>query len=658
MITLLISLSNISQAAVDEHGNLQIRNNYISVIVNQDKQNNGRFAVDVTGGNPVLDSDDGKPLIYGRPKPWTSYTTIKIDGEDYIFGGETNKRAGQFGKYGTQVKAPYITERGAIETVYKYGEINVIQSLSFVKSNTTGLPDTAQIKYKIENTGQKRHKVGLRVMLDTMLGSNDGAPFRIGANSVITDTLYNKNELPVFWQAFDQLSNPHVTAQGTVKGNQVTAPDKLYFADWGSLADGVWSFDYNPNEEFIRKGEFQLDSALALFWAPGFIPPGESRTYISNYGLGGITIVPGILSLGVSSPAEVILDKQTKSFPVVAYVQNTAEITAKKVVAEINLPDGLTLASNEQQQKKLGNLQSGSTGQLVWQVIPKTGVGRELEYGVEVTADNTDDNSVGRSVKVIGPPKLDLSLTGPDELKVKDRALAPNPFKLTARIKNTGASTAYDPTVSIVLPPGLNLIKGEKRIKYLGYLDSGEEIEIPWQIKSLGVNGELPYAIELKSINTDSESQLEFLSVPELKPVVYLERTNEEKVEAGDYLRVAFKVANIKDLYKLTSKLKYDPEILEFVHVSRGTLFVKGNQLLNWQEPKIDSNKGLITLKGNLDKGRDVSDTASMLYFRVKKAGPINVKLEEISLIDESGKEVNYQSENLSFLIEGGEQYD
>ncbi|SJZ31109.1 cohesin domain-containing protein [Selenihalanaerobacter shriftii] len=654
---LVLSISTIAWAAVDEHGNLQIKNEYISIIVNQDKENNGRFAVDVTGGNPILTSDNGKPLIYGRPKPWTSYTTIQIDGKNYVFGGKTNKRAGQFGKYGTKVKAPYITDQNGIETVYRYGKIKVIQSLTFVKSNTTGLPDTAQIKYKIINNDQKSHKVGLRIMLDTMLGSNDGAPFRIGANSVTTDKMYTQQELPVFWQAFDQLSNPHVTAQGTVKGNQVTAPDKLYFADWGSLADGVWSFDYNPDEDFMRKGEFQLDSALALFWESNSIPPGGSKTYLTNYGLGGITIVPGLLSLGVSSPAKVVLDEQTNSFPVVAYIQNTAEITAKEVVADIELPPELTLASDESLKKKLGNLKSGSTGQVVWQVIPKEGTGQKLEYNVNVTADNTDDNSVSRSVTIIGAPKLDLSITAPKKLKVKEKVLNPNPFKIVATVKNVGASTAYDPTVSIVLPPGLELAKGEKRIKYLGYLEAKEEVEIPWQIDVVGINGELPYAVELNSINTESESKLRFLTVPKLHPVVYL-KADDRDIEVGDYLSIDLKVANIKELYSFTSKLQYDIDKLEAIYVSRGTLFVDGEKLLKWQDPKIDQKQGIITIQGNLDKEKKVSDTVAKLYFKVKKAGPIKIRMKDLLLTDESGQEVNYKREGLGFKIEGGEEYD
>ncbi|MGM0471378.1 MAG: cohesin domain-containing protein [Bacillota bacterium] len=647
ILLLLIILSSSAQAAVDEHGNLQIKNDYISIIVNQNEQNTGRFAVDVTGGNPMHDRDDGKPLIYGRPQPWTSYTTIKIDGKNYIFGGQTDKRAGKTGNYGTQVKAPYITEQGSIETIYKYNNIKVIQSLSFVKSNTTGLPDTAQIKYQVINNDDQSHKVGLRAMLDTMLGDNDGAPFRIGSNAVTTDQLYTKEELPIFWQAFDQLNDPAVTAQGTIKGPQVTAPDKLYVADWGSLADGAWSFDYNQGEEFMRKGEFELDSALALFWDSKPLSAGKSRTYVTNYGLGGITTVPGLLSVGVSSPAKVVLNKQNKTFPVLTYIQNTAEIEAKEVKAEIDLPEGLKLAAGESQQKVVGNLSSASTGQIVWQVEPDSEVTtpKELQYSVEVTAENTDDNSVSRSVEVIGPPQLDLSLSGPEELTVKNKQLVPNPFTVVATIKNSGASSAYDPSVSMELPPGLKLASGEKRMKYLGYLEAGEKVEIPWMLESVGIDGSLPYAIEMKSINTQVESDMKFLEVPQLQSEVYLESAT-RRVRVGDTLKVYFKAANIADFYRLSSQLNYDPTKLDVIYISRGTLFAKADQLLNWQYQL--NKKGSIEISGNLESEEDVFDTVATLYFKVKKAGPININFNKLNINNELGKEVEYSSNSLT----------
>ncbi|MGM0502486.1 MAG: NEW3 domain-containing protein, partial [Bacillota bacterium] len=482
---LLVLFSSLGLAKVDEEGNLEIKNDYISIFVNQNQLNRGRFAIDVTGGAPMREGDDGKPLIYGHPNPWTSYTTIKIDGENYVFGGETKKRAGSGANYGELVQKPTIKDN-RIVTKYKYGKVVVSQILTFVKSTTTGLPDTAQIRYRVSNQGEEPKEVGVRVMIDTMLGENDGAPFRIKNQAITYDKLYTDSKIPSFWQAFDTLNNPKVTAQGTIKGPGLTEPSAVYFSDWGSLADGVWDFDFNPEQEFLRKGEYELDSAMALFWDPQKLEPEETRDYVSNYGLGGITVVPGLLSLGITSPAEIVMDRADKKAQIVAYVQNTAEIKAKDVKVDLRLPEELELSS-EDKVKELNDMEPGATAQVMWEVSPKNVDPQELDYTVKVTAENTDDNQVTRGLKVVGPPDLAVDIEAPQRIKEKNNQLQQKQFFITAAITNVGNSTAYGLNSLIALPPGLEVAKGDKESKFLGKLNAGESIEIPWLVKPVGI---------------------------------------------------------------------------------------------------------------------------------------------------------------------------
>src|SRR3989339_722475 len=86
----LIFANNISA----EESLLSIENEFIKIIVNNEVNDTGRFAIETTSGNPKMPGDDNQPLIYGRPKPWTSYTTFQIDNKSYVFGGNTKKRAG------------------------------------------------------------------------------------------------------------------------------------------------------------------------------------------------------------------------------------------------------------------------------------------------------------------------------------------------------------------------------------------------------------------------------------------------------------------------------------------------------------------------------------------------------------------------------------
>ncbi|HOA41026.1 MAG TPA: cohesin domain-containing protein [Halanaerobiales bacterium] len=628
LLLLLLSFSFLVIATelfteVDQNNNLRLGNDYIVIVVNKDENGQGRFAIETTGGAPFQPADDNKPLVYGRPKPWTSYTSIWLNGDYYVFGGETGRRAGATGKYGTVVQEPYVEKDSVITT----GNINDIllvdQVLTIVKSSTTGLYDSVQIKYRIENISDKPQKIGLRIVLDTMLGENDGAPFRIGNDAVTTDTIYYKEQLPQFWQAFDSISNPTVTSQGTFTGPGVTPPDQVKLADWGSMADGVWDFDFNPGEIFLRKGEYEIDSAIAMYWVPEYLGPGESRSYITNYGLGGITIVPGLLSLGITSPAEVLLDTPDRSIPVIAYVENTSEITAKNVRISIDLPDSL---QTEKVIHNLGDLESGEIAQIIWDVyLAGNNIPASSSYSVKVEADNTDSNQVIREIKFIGPPDLRSELKVKDDITVINGRLIPNPFTIEARLKNEGASPLYDTSIELLLPPGLVFVDKEKPIRILEDIDADEEIDVRWRVKALNIEGQLPVAVNIKALHGYQETRIyEGLVLPKLKPVLYFELQNKDSLRAGDSINIEIRGENLEDIDLMDLYIKYDPEALLPVHVSRGTIFLKDDKYLPWTRPDL-STKGIIRIN-QLIPLEATSGTIGTIRFKV--INPDNIELE------------------------------
>lgn len=655
IIFILISSGNLI-AQLDQYGNLRLGNEYIEIVVNGNEENMGRFAVDITGGNPVSPGDDGEPLIYGRPRPWTSYSTIFIDNENYVFGGKTEQRAGRGAKYGMITTPPTIIQEGkqlAIKTVTQFDIIEVEQILTFSKSSTTGLYDTVLIKYRFTNLDQVKHKVGLRIMLDTMLGENDGAPFRVGEKAVTTDTYFMKGSLPEFWQAFDALSNPKVTAQGTIKGPDVSLPDKVYFADWGSMADGLWKFKFEPGEEFWREGEFELDSAIALYWAPLFLEPGDTQTFVAKYGLGGITVVPGLLSLGVTSPAEVTFDTQTRSFPVIAYIENTSEIIAKDVIAKIKLSDAFAVVSGGK-ERLIGNLEPGKTSQIAWEIEPIPGqeIPDLITYKVMVEASNTDSNQVERQVKFTPPPFLKINLEYPDSLVALDESLDPNPFDLLVHLQNNGGSTAYEVKTQVILPPGLEFAEKEKMSKYIGALEPGEEYVIPWKIKVLdNITGNLAFEVDLYSLNSPKSMMIGNLFIPELSSKIYLLPLKEE-VKVGDFFGIQLRAANIEDLQKMNLNLIYDPAFAKAMYNSRGTLFIKDGEKLPWSEGTINRSQGLISnISGDLTLSSKKSGIVSEVYFKALQAGILEIRFAEVLITDSNGDLITLEVESLTIEI-------
>lgn len=643
-LILILSVNAVAQdnffQNVDENNNLRFGNEYIVLVVNQNQNAQGRFAVETTGGAPARENDDNKPLIYGRPNPWTSYTSLWINNEKYVFGGSTKRRAGKGAKYGEVIQEPTV-EDNKIITKTKYDNIVVEQVLSIVKSSTTGLADSAQIKYRIINQGEEKEKIGLRVMLDTMLGENDGAPFRLGEDTISTDKLYYAKQLDNFWQAFDSISDPQVTSQGSFIGPDVSTPDKVYFSDWGSLADGVWDFDFNPGQEFIRKGEYEIDSAVAMYWVPEVIEPGESQTYITKYGLGGITIVPGILSLGVTSPAEVTLDENNQSFPVVAYLENTSEIEARNVSIELKLPDNFKA---DKISRNLGNMKAGDISQITWNVSADNmeNLPENMTYRVVVNAENTDSNEVERKVEFLGPPELNADITLMEKVESVNGRLKPNPFRIQAKINNSGETSLYGVDAEIILPPGLVTAASEKSKKNLGVLRKDETINVNWAIEALRVDGTLPFALKVSGLNDYQKTIVEEISLPKLEPLIMLRETRGEQDK--DYYSVDIVAANIAEAENINFKVDYNSDKLLLTHISRGNFFVGEDNLLPFNRPdRSEVGSVIFDQEFPFNKANGVIAT---LHFKLKGDNPGKISINNLKAVNGLGENFKIEIRN------------
>ena len=199
-----------------------ISNEYIEFAVQNGGDYNGRFTVGTTGGNPDNPNDDNQKMLYGHPSPHTSYTTIRVDGVNYTYKPAT--------QYPTVNPSDFsnISE----ETIQN---VSIKQVISIIESTSTQRKDTIQIKYIVKNNDSLGHELGLRIIMDTMLGSNDRAPFRVpGIGSVTKEIELSGDDIPEYWQAFDSLSSPVIISQGTLR-NQGNNPDKVQFTNWGRV---------------------------------------------------------------------------------------------------------------------------------------------------------------------------------------------------------------------------------------------------------------------------------------------------------------------------------------------------------------------------------------------------------------------------------------
>ena len=265
---------------------IEVSNEYLSIATNED----GTFTLGCTGGDPSKSSDDNKILLYGHPEPWSSISTVKVDGTDYLYGSD-----------GTVLDFP--TDYGSyIQSSWQYEDIKVTQINSLVSNPSTGRADIMKIEYQFTNLDQDNsHDVGLRVLLDTMLGDNDGAPFQVpgfGALTTENEFFKSNNEIPDYWQCFDYLNNPTVVSQGTLKGSGATEPDRLIFADWPDFVNTEWDYAVTSGKTLTD------DSAVGLYWNPTSLGPGETKEYVTYYGLSDLSQSFGDISLSITGPVQ------------------------------------------------------------------------------------------------------------------------------------------------------------------------------------------------------------------------------------------------------------------------------------------------------------------------------------------------------------------
>jgi len=579
-----------------------------------------------------------------------------------VFGGRPTERAGRAGLFGEQVEAPHVVDDNRIVTAYQVGPILATQTLSIIRSSTTGLLDTVRIEYSLENTSDRAANVGLRVMLDTMLGQNDGAPFRVGELAIISDTRFEGDAIPDFWQAFDSLSDPRVMAQGSLRGTDVTVPDSVAFSNWGAMADGLWDFDFEPGRDFTRLGEFELDSATAMYWNPRPLAPGERRSHVVHYGLGGISISPGDLSIGVTSPASVSADPdRAVTFPVVAYVQNTGVGEARQVVARLQLPSGLKLAPGEPVERFLGNLPPGRTSQVTWRVAVDPGVGGEFRYTVGVEAINAESNQVSRLVNIVAPAQLTIHLPERDGLlRVEENRWTPLPYLIRASVANTGGADAESVTVRFESHL-LELANGDVAFKPLGRIPAGESVDVIWhvrpgtvsQIQTIPYLGKLPYAIKGVIGAASEEYRADgLLEVPPLESQVKLQRVGTGPVRVDEYVLVRIEAQNLRKFYEADIVVQFDPTALRFIYADPGRIFVDkkigsdddgGRSVLSWEDPIFtrpdSSSLATVRIRGNRDGAEDrmrywVTDTIATLRFRALRPGNHSVSIQEASVYE------------------------
>jgi hypothetical protein len=300
-------------------------NQFVKVVVS-DRYPGSSLSIGNTGGLPDTRADDGKDLLFGHPSPHTSFSTIQLDGQDYVFGSPE----------GDLVSAPQRSTDGkSITRVWRIRNLRVAQVVSLVESSWSEhhFEDTAEIRYTMSNDDTRIHYVGLRILLDTMLGDNDGAPIKAYTDYRETERSYERQlwpGIPPWWVAMEgNPSNPGFEAQGTLTQGQATEPDRFAISAWTEISRTTWGYQVGAGRTITK------DSAVAMWWNPRAVKPDSSLEIVTYYGLGRGFVRPGPPETSQVLPLPDAVDVPV-STPIVLHITDSTGVDQSSVQMTVN----------------------------------------------------------------------------------------------------------------------------------------------------------------------------------------------------------------------------------------------------------------------------------------------------------------------------------
>ena len=327
---------------------------YRQAVVALNISTDGRFGLSTLQGDPANPSDDNKLLTFDAAGG-TNDTRVWIDGATPAYGEDGFQQSPQ-------------ESNGQTTAVWLRDDIVVTQTLAYVYGTNTGRVDTVQIKYTLTNQGSATKTVGLRLMLDTLIGDNDGVPFVVPSRDGITEHAVDLRgaDVPDSVQALEAptLAEPGLIVNLTLQGAEATRPDRLVISAW---CEGNGNWDYyddlgGDGHPLTRCGQANdtPDSAIGLYFDPQPLGPGASRTLVTYYGLGGISSTESRnATLSLSFNRQV---NQGDEFWITALVGTPQAGQGVR----LELPDGLVLSNGMVAEQPVSP--GGDFTQLSWRV--------------------------------------------------------------------------------------------------------------------------------------------------------------------------------------------------------------------------------------------------------------------------------------------------
>lgn len=244
-----------------------------------------------------------------------------------------------------------------------------------IRAEYTLIGDALQVSVVVANDGQQTHDIGLRICFDAGFDRpggtvNDGQPIFFPSGQVVTGeaVVYGPfDDETATWVCYDDPTAPVLGVRGFVgtaetselfnPGTATEAagmPDEMQFGQLRNAGISAWNFIPNPAAPLLG-----MDWAYAVKWEARSLAPGQSRRFVTWYGVGTSSPsydFPFAMMAYVPLRLEVQQDPITGEYrivdmfgnyplPVYVYIDNYGPSPMLNATAKVRLPSGFELVS-------------------------------------------------------------------------------------------------------------------------------------------------------------------------------------------------------------------------------------------------------------------------------------------------------------------------
>ncbi|MDR1899795.1 MAG: hypothetical protein LBQ55_07300 [Treponema sp.] len=192
--------------------------------------------------------------------PRTSSLSVMVDGKVYRMGESSafKIRAG----------------KDSPSLIFESAFLRVTEDFSFIKTAGSSQTNGVVLSIRAENKNSRQSDVGVRLLIDTMLGEAGGdTHFLTDQRSLSSETIIESTEKDRFWIS----RNDGLSLMGSLYGTG-SDPSLVHFANWKRFNDVPWKLEYMAGRNYTYLPYSIKDSAVSYYFDPRSLGSGETLT--------------------------------------------------------------------------------------------------------------------------------------------------------------------------------------------------------------------------------------------------------------------------------------------------------------------------------------------------------------------------------------------